>query len=249
MAFYFAEKDGDPLMTKIHMRDLSSRAKQWEHPVKGLIGYVESMKRMGGNILKLSKIERESYCISLTAMALAEDYKTDWWVNIPEQDPPDGLIMTLKQDIKGGHWAQMREIEVVEHRSEPDALFETLYSKMINKSYQSNTVLVCLLLTTSIYDLQELSERIAKITSPLKHVFIVFAGIAITNTNLNNEDIEHSYTMVQLLPIFVHGIIDSRPHLDDFFERFKNGQESRLIEGDAMFYGTSNKSLILNNQE
>ena len=36
MVFYFDKKRGDNLMSKINLRDISLRAKQWDHPAKGL---------------------------------------------------------------------------------------------------------------------------------------------------------------------------------------------------------------------
>lgn len=59
MAFYFGNKKGDTLMTKINLRDISAKAKHWNHPVSGLFKYAESMKKADGNILKLPKKDRE----------------------------------------------------------------------------------------------------------------------------------------------------------------------------------------------
>lgn len=88
MSFYFGTNQGDKLMTKINLRDLSVRSKQWDHPVRGLLKYAESMKNNGRDILKLEKKDREYYCISLVALALMEDSKMDWWTCVPVKDPP-----------------------------------------------------------------------------------------------------------------------------------------------------------------
>ena len=76
-------------MSKINLRDISSRAKQWDHPAKGLFKYAESMKVHGGDILKIPKKDRERYCVSLVALAMMNDSKIEWWTNVPIQDPPD----------------------------------------------------------------------------------------------------------------------------------------------------------------
>jgi len=244
MAFYFGEKTGDELNAKINLRDISSRAKQWDHPVKGLFKYAESMENNGGDILKLSKKVRERYCVSIVGMALKDDSQADWWMNMPNQDPPDGLVMTLREEKPGGYRGYMREIEVVEHRDEPEKIFDTIRDKMIQNTYEPNTILVCLVLTPSAYDFRLLATKLAEVPSTLKHIFVVFTGILLTGTIPTKEEMQTSYTMVQLLPVFEHGTVDSRPHLVDFMERYEKGQESRLIEGDEIHFGTTNKSAI-----
>lgn len=244
MAFYFGEKTGDELMSKINLRDISSRAKQWDHPVKGLFKYAESMKNTGGDILKLSKKDRERYCVSIVGMALKNDSQLDWWMNMPNQDPPDGLVLTLKEEKPDAYMGYMREIEVVEHRDEPSKIFETIRDKMVKKTYESNTILVCLALTPSMYDLRSLSARLSSIKSSIKHVFVVFTGIMLTGDIPTKEQIQTSYMMVQLLPVFEQGAVDSRPHLNDFMGRYNKGQESRLIEGNRIDFGTTNPKFI-----
>ncbi len=244
MAFYFGEKEGDSLMTKINLRDINSRAKQWDHPVKGLLKYAESMVNNGKDILKLPKKDRERYCVSMVAMALKDDSHVDWWMNMPNPDPPDGLVITFKEDKPGAHRGYLREVEVVEHREEPNKLFETIRDKMIENTYEPNTILVCLVLTPSLYDFRTLATKLADIKSTIKHVFVVFTGIFLTGKIPTREEVQTSYTLVQLLPIFEHGTVDSRPHLTDFKERYEKGQESRLIEGNEIHFGTTNKKAI-----
>lgn len=244
MAFYFGEKTGDKLNTQINLRDISSRAKQWDHPVKGLFKYAESMKSNGGDILKLSKKDRERYCVSIVGMALKDDSQLDWWMNMPTQDPPDGLIMTLREDKPGAYRGYMREIEVVEHRDKPEKIFDTIRDKMVQNTYEPDTILVCLVLTPSVYDFRLLAAKLAEVSSTLKHVFVVFTGILLTGKVPTREEVQTSYTMVQLLPTFEHGTVDSRPHLVDFMERYEKGQESRLIEGNEIHFGTTNKNAI-----
>jgi len=42
------------------------------------------------------------------------------------------------------------------------------------------------------------------------------------------------------LPVFQRTTFDFRPHLEDFKERYEKGQESRLIDGNAVHFGTVN---------
>lgn len=240
MAFYFGEKEGDELMRKINLRDINDHARQWDHPVKGLFKYAESMKKHGGDIFKLPKNDRECYCVSLVALAMMNDSKMDWWTNIPKQDPPDGLVMTLTQEKPDALKGYLREVEVVEHRDKPEQIFDVIHNKMIEKSYESNTILVCLALTPAVYDFNTLAKKLAEITSSLKHVFVMFAGIALNQSKINVDKLKTTFTMVQLLPVFEMETFDYSPYLDDFKDRYNKGQESRLIEGAGVYFGTAN---------
>lgn len=248
MAFYFGEKEGDELMRKINLRDINHRAKQWDHPVKGLLKYAQSMKEHGGNILKLPKKDRERYCVSIISLALKNDSNFDWWTHMPNSDPPDGLVMTLRQEKNDAYMGYMREVEVVEHREEPENIFDVIRNKMIENTYESNTILVCLVLTPAIYDLQKLATMLSPIKSSLKHVFVIFTGILLTHDLPTLDQIQTTYTMVQLLPIFEQTTLDVRPHLDDFKERYDKGQESRLIENNELHYGTANPKYLKDNK-
>lgn len=55
MAFYFGEKKADALMSKINLRDISFRARQWDHAVKGLLKCSASFKEYGNDIRKFQK--------------------------------------------------------------------------------------------------------------------------------------------------------------------------------------------------
>jgi hypothetical protein len=244
MGFYFDEKIGDELMSKINLRDIGLRAKQWDHPVKGLLKYAESVTAHGKNILRIPKKGREQYCVSLFALALKNDSHLDFWIHIPNSDPPDGLVMTLMKEGNGAYMAHMRQVEVVEQRDQPETLFGLIQNKMVKKNYESNTVLVCLLLTPEIYDLQKLAIELVEIKSSIKHVFVIFSGIPMSNNLPSIEEQRSIFTMVQLLPIFQQSTFDILPHLQDFQDRFDLGQESRLIEEKAVYYGTANQKFI-----
>lgn len=242
MAFFFDEKEGDPLMTRINLRDIGSRAKQWDHPMKGMFKYAEAMAKNGGDVLKLSKKDRERYCVSLVGLALQKDSNLEWWTHMPNPDPPDGLVMTLRQEAKSAK-GYMRNIEVVEHRSEPNKIFDVIRDKMVENVYESNSVLVCLSLTPGVYNFEHLSARLAGVTSSLKHVFVVFAGSGLGNL-LALENVLTTYSLVQLRPVFQQTTFDYRPDIEDFKKRYERGQESRLIEGNTIYFGTSNPKFI-----
>lgn len=240
MKFYLGDKAGDPVMARINLRELGYRARQWDHPVKGLLKYAEAMKESGGDILKLPTKVRERYCVSLFALAMKGDSLLDWWTHMPTPDPPDGLVMTLGEEKEGIYKGYMREIEVVEHRTAPDKLLGVLREKLTENAYKPDTVLVCLVLTPAIYDLEKLSLELLHVSSSVKHVFVVFSGAALPQGDVESKQKDVTYTMVQLLPVFQQASVTLSPFLDDFTDRYEKGQESRLIDGAKLYYGTTN---------
>src|SRR3989344_2200448 len=241
MPFYFGDKKGDALLKKIHLRGIRARAKEWDHGGKGLSKYYEGAKKVDGDILKIAKNERELFAISLFAFAMSEDTGEDWWTAIPDKDPPDGLVMTLVSE-RGGLMARLREIEVVEHRSTPEELIEVISNKMIAKSYVEETVLVCLGLSPAVYDFDELTRQIEVIDSTIDHIFIVFPGVAM-NLAIGSripEKVIGQYSMEQLLPQRHAVTFNLRSHLEEFTKRYNAGQESRLIDGNSIYFGTCN---------
>lgn len=239
MAFFFDEKRGEPLMARINLRDVNSRANLWDHPVKGLLKYAEEMKKCQGDVLKLSKKTREVYCLSIFGLALQHDSGLEWWTHITKLDAPDGLVMTLGEVEKGGYKGLLREVEIVEHRMNSDDLLSVIKRKMTEKSYEANTIIGCLILTTGLYDLEKISKELSEVSSTVNHVFVVFTGSMLSD-KIAPETLAFTYTMVQLLPVFRKTTFDFRPFLEDYKERYEKGQESRIINGNEIHYGTSN---------
>lgn len=239
MTFYFGEPEGDKLMTKINLREIGKRAKLWRHPVRGFWIAADAVRKHGGDILKTPKKDREQFTISLTAMGLKSDSELDFWTHIPEFDPPDGFVMTFREEEKGV-WGSIREIEVVEHRNDPTELKNEFIKKLTEKSYLPNTTLVCLGLTPAIYDLRRLAQDLSKIESKIKYVFMVFAGKWVPIESLPVLPEPGTYTLVQLLPIFQQTTFQLQQHFDDFKTRFEEGKECRIIEGNEIHFGTEN---------
>lgn len=243
MSFYFGEPTGDKLMLQISLRELKANAKQWDHPAIGLFKYAEQMKLVGGDIFNLSKEGIESYCTAIIAMALKDDTKKNWWINMPKKDPPDGLVMTLEEKFPGAHKVWLREIEVVQHRDEPNKVFETIERKMVEKAYEEKDILVCLVLSrgVDVYNFRLLSDKLKEVKSSLKYVFVAFTGMLLSDKVPTLEEVQTTYTVVQLLPVFEIGSVSSIPHLADFKARYDKGQESLLFGDGQIFHGTSNK--------
>ncbi|MFA6463771.1 MAG: hypothetical protein WCV55_02075 [Candidatus Paceibacterota bacterium] len=227
-------------MTKINLREISSRAKQWDHPGKCFLKTINLNKNRINNILKFSKEDRELCGLSLFGFGLQEDTGSDWWINIPNQDPPDGLIMNLL-DIDGkGMKVMMREIEMVEHRTDPELLFDVIKKKLVDKFYNSDTVLVCFVLSPAVHDLKLLSEKLEKVSSEFCHVFVIFLGVMFNENIPSSQEFKSQFSVVQLLPKFNSVTFDLMKHIQIYKEKYEIGQESRLIDDGEIFYGTVN---------
>lgn len=242
MSFFFGGSRRDTLSHKIRMREIGAVAKQWDHPMKGLFQYATQIGE-DRDILSLSKKIREKYCLSILTLALMDETGSDWWLSIPDTDPPDGFVGTFAES-RDGYVGLMREVEVVEHRLDSTDLVETIKRKMLKKAYGTNTILACLVLTPDVYDFENLSRELMNVESHLDHIFLVFTGALYKDVKDKNLDLESTYSVIQLKPRFETHSFSFKPYMADFNERYKKGQESRLIEGDNMYYGTTNKSVV-----
>jgi len=154
------------------------------------------------------KRNKEMYVTAITALCMQQDAPTrhGWWFTKPPQDPPDGIIGTMIEDKSiGGNIMKVREVEVVEYIE--GSLLKTIRSKLENKSYEPNTILVCLLSSepSKVFDPSTLSEQLKKIELSLPNVFLTFNGFHITPSlqNLTTEEMIDEMlkiAFIQLLP-------------------------------------------------
>lgn len=152
------------------------------------------------------KRNKELYATALLALSMKQDAPTKhgWWFTKPPQDPPDGVIGTILEN-KIGNIINIREVEVVEYFD--GQILDTLNDKMKDKSYEPNTVLVCLLSpnTTRLIDLKSLSQQIQDAKFPLSYIFVVFHGFEMSSLPKNPA------FLVQLAPEYV--VINFSPHV------------------------------------
>jgi len=238
--FIFGESLSDKLMKRINLREVDKIAKEWFHPYYSLINLSKETVTLKSGILGASKKNRESYAVSILVLALQESTNKDWWIHIPDVEPPDGYIATFHEElmkgkpyIKGG----LREIEVVEHRSNDKTILERLKGKILDGSYNPDTVFVCLTLVPCVYDFKKLSEDLKKIIPKQTHAFVVMHGVQFSS-GIPKADLR--LTAAQLLPEFISVTFDLKNSYKDFKKKFDIGQEERLIEGNMIHYGTRN---------
>lgn len=63
--------------------------------------------------------------------------------------------------------------------------------------------------------------------------------------DLQIDELKNTFTSVQLLPTYETVTFSYKSYLKDFNKRYKIGQESRIIENNQIYFGTSNKKYNL----
>lgn len=238
--FIFGDSLSDKLMKRINLREIDKIAKEWFHPYYSFMVLAKETSTSGSGILGASKKNRESYAVSILSLALQESTKKDWLLHIPDKEPPDGYIVTFQEELtkgKLGIKGKLREIEVVEHRSNDKTILQRLQEKILDTSYDPDTVFICLTLVSGMYDFKKLSEDLKSVSSKQSHAFVVMHGLPISFGALKAD---LRLTAVQVLPEFASVTFDLRNQYNDFKKKFDIGREERLIEDNTIHYGTRN---------
>lgn len=245
MNFFFSESKADKLMEKINLRNLDRIATMWEHPCFPVFSIFGNYRKYNNDILKVPKKLREALAIGLVAMVLEENTGSNWWYYIlsEKQEPPDGLIITLRQ--KNNRYKGLcREIEVVEYRDSKKLIINQI-KKKVNTSYSPDTVVVCYVLKEGEYDFQSISEELLEDKKArLRDVFLVYSGIRKIQNKAIAENDYFKITLIQLTPKFMDRTIDIRESIKMYEHMFEKGQEARKIENNKIFYATRNKQFL-----
>ena len=202
----------------LHFNYLKDSNIIWFNPCWGCLGFLKRIfefqkeQRVDFRVAwshRDMKRNKEIYATAMAALCMQESLpeKHGWWFTKPPQDPPDGVIGAPIEDINvEAIIMHGREIEIVEYLG--GSLVETIKNKLHNKSYEPNTVLVCLLSSwdsIKIFDFETISEQLKQLNFPLAHIFLVGHGFQITPSlsSLTKEELVAEMLKifcVQLLP-------------------------------------------------
>lgn len=202
-----------------HLKYLHDTDIVWFNPCWGIYGFWKRFDQFQ-NEKKLDidsawnhrdmKSNKEKYVVALAAFCMKFDApeKNGWWFTKTKEDPPDGLIGTIRNDEKtGANLMSVREVEIVEHFC--GSLEETICTKLHGKHYQKDTILICLLSpqTMEISDFQRISRNLITKKMSLNHIFVIFHGPLIPKNwkLLSDEEKLHKLSeisFVQLSPQF-----------------------------------------------
>lgn len=191
------------------------------------------------------KRNKEIYATALTALCVAHDAPSEygWWFTKPKQDPPDGVIATPLKNVElDANIMHAREVEVVEYLG--GDIVQTIKEKLTRKSYEPNTILICLLSPqgegpVTVFDFNSIAEQIQKEDLPLAHIFLAGHGFHIKESFLHKtreQQIEEMYKimLVQLLPKYV--ITNISP--TTICKNFREGKEGAWLKFRGLGKGT-----------
>lgn len=202
-------------MSLPHLFFLKEKGTVWFNPSQGIIGFWNEYKKLNQKLNKPHqeiwshrdlKRAKEIYAISIMAKVMAKQEGGIWWIHKPKDDPPDGIIGTMIENMM-----HLREIEVVEHIK--GDILDTIRTKLSRKQYEPNTILVCYISQGGVFDLQKQSEIISKEITSLENIFLVFPGVNAVDIpkNKTGDDLLKSIyklSAVQLKPAFSFSSVD-----------------------------------------
>jgi len=151
------------------------------------------------------KKEREAWAVAVALLGIIKMTKNLWWVQIPEEDPPDILAMTVAPNLnEGWNYANYRKVEVMGITKYSN---ETIVNEILNKTkdkyYEKETcLLVHIKRDSKISDMRQLADELkGKVynladvwvignTEPCTNRFVLFSifpDVQVENYNLDDE--------------------------------------------------------------
>ena len=237
-----------------HLAYLKDTSTMWFNPCWGYHGFWKRLSefRQEKNLdfqtawsQRDMKKNKEMYATALAALCVQQDAPSEygWWFTKPSQDPPDGVIATPVRDTElDANIMRVREVEVVEYLG--GSLLDTIQQKLKGKSYEPNTILVCLLSPQgsnqlTVFNFESLAEQIKQAALPLAHVFLAGHGFQIPldfEKMSREQQFEEMYKimLVQLLPKYAMTNI-SPLHC---CKNFREGKEQAWLKFMGLGKGT-----------
>ncbi len=168
--------------------------------------------------------EREAWIVGVSLLGVMKSTVSNWWLQIPKEDPPDIDAMTLQSDknekINIMNWRQIEVMEITEFTK--GSIPSLIKKKLEHKYYVKETALVVYLRCDFlIKDMRELSAELKSMpinvsdiwilgeTNPDTGDFIFFSlypEIQRVDFNLN-EELTRTITPQYLQVEFKKGII------------------------------------------
>lgn len=196
-----------------HLKYLSEKGAVWFDPCNGLFGFWDEYRRLMKKLGKPHEVvwshrelkrAKEIFATSIIAKAMSKSDNLRWWITKPKMDPPDGVIGTIINN-KGFDEFFVREVEVVEHLS--GNVEQTIINKLQGKSYEPNTILVCLVSQSGVFNFEKIANILSGVITSLEHIFIVFTGAKLTSiqTKANTKDfLETVFSVfsIQVKPVY-----------------------------------------------
>lgn len=130
------------------------------------------------------KKEREAWVVASALLGIIRMTNALWWLQIPEEDPPDILAMTVTpNENEGWNYVNYRKVEVMEITKHTNkAITDEILDKIGDKFYEKETcLLVYLVRDSKIQDMRKLTEELKGKVHNLADIWILGNTNALTN--------------------------------------------------------------------
>lgn len=133
---------------------------------------------------------KEAWICAVAVICHSKKRPTEWWIQIPKNDPPDALAMNLvaREDGKSPYLS-LTQIEVFEIRAFKDESIEKSIERKLGKKDYSGMMLTGFVRRKGIFD----HEKVADYIQELKPKAFVIAIIA-------SEENSTNFSYIQLFP-------------------------------------------------
>lgn len=198
-----------------------------------VIYHLWKLRKTYGKVVVLSnkyQKEREAWIVAVALLGITKMTRRLWWVQIPEEDPPDILAMTvISNEKKGWNDINYRKVEVMEitKYSKHDIVHEII-NKVKDKYYEKETCLVVYLrLDTNIKDMRKISTKLKGKFNNLADIWI----IGNTKPDTNDFIVFSIFPEVHVITYNIDEEINKLPPGDTLVLSRTKGIKMKLIRG------------------
>lgn len=142
---------------------------------------------------------QEAWVCGVALTCFSDANNEDWWIQIPEKDPPDVLAMRVIPHIEGkGQTMLQAKLEVFEISAhDKETVFESIVRKIGVHDYLGMT-LIAFLRRPSIFDNQKLADDLIKL-NPKADKIIVLASELDT---FGNKPGPTEFSVIEVFPAY-----------------------------------------------
>lgn len=186
--------------------------------------------------------EREAWILGVTLLGIIQLTKKLWWLQIPLNDPPDMLAMTLTpNEDKNMNFVDYREVEILEIVKYSKGTLTEEIKRKLKKSYIKETALVVYLRRdTNITDMRKLSIELKQNSINIADVWVL--GNTLPNTN--NFILFSLFPDVQVVNFVIENEVSKIPIGDTIQMAYGKGTRGKLMKVPIRKFNPKNDFVI-----
>ena len=164
----------------------------WYSPCYAIYNFKQLVQQIGIEKAFKKKKELEAYITGIALLGIRYYEGRVWWLQMPDEDPPDVLTMTPSINSKhiGIKNIQLVEVYRIED-SKKEVIQDTIRRKLKDKVYDASTSLIGLInRDEEVKDLRDFKEQINNLKPNISSVWLVG----------NLDPLQNNYMVAQLWP-------------------------------------------------